>query len=196
MSTAMLAGVMALAACSGDGEDPAPPIDPTDAVTDNGPTEDPATVPPEDLPEPLADLVSEPVYPDAATEFTPDGAEAFVHYVMDAANWAYATGDASHLLDYCNEESGYCSSVTENAVAVANGFITRYGGLLEPTIHEIEIYPEHSDAFVSTTVNVSAYKDVDESGQITTEFDDRVLEVTFQASFDAGKWHLLLAGGE
>lgn len=196
MSTAMLASVMALAACSGDGEDPAPPIDPTDAVTDNGPTEDPATVPPEDLPEPLADLVSEPVYPDAATEFTPDGAEAFVHYVIEATNWAYATGDVSHLLDYCSEESGYCTSVLESTDQMASEGRTRYGGAVSIDIEEVEIYVDEQDAFVNGIILIDSFVDLDDHGAVMDEIDPVELSGTLQIQFTDNHWTLLLAGGE
>ena len=54
------------------------------------------------LPERLFVLVSEPVFPDAAREFTTDGAAAFSQYVVDAVNWAYATGDSDPLAAVCD----------------------------------------------------------------------------------------------
>ena len=111
-----MAAIAVLLACAGCSTQADPSASTTGAVETPAPSADPSTEPdddpatpaptlPTDLPEPLADLVTEPVYPEAAREFTHDGAAAFIQYVIDATDWAYATGDPSYLLDVCDEEA-------------------------------------------------------------------------------------------
>ena len=147
------------------------------------------------LPERLSDLVSEPVFPDAAREFTTDGAAAFSQYVVDAVNWAYATGDSSFLLNHCAEDSGFCAGVRDDATMMVTDGRVRHGGMLSYAIDTVELYPNEDDAFVVGVTTVTATVDLDSDGRALTETDERELDVTMQMAFSDGGWTLLLAGG-
>lgn len=203
MSTALLAGVMTLVACSGTGEDLEPPIEPTDLITpsDDEPTEDPdvddpATIPPEDLPEPLADLVSEPVYPEAATEFTPDGAEAFVHYVIEATNWAFAMGDPTKLVEWCIDDAVFCESVGEQSSFHHEHGWLRYGGdAAVDAVTGVDVFIDENAAVVSATIRVNERIDLEPNGTVADESDTSKIAMTFVLQYQGSSWQLEEAGG-
>ncbi|SNU02704.1 hypothetical protein SAMN06298212_1513 [Ruaniaceae bacterium KH17] len=203
---AAIAVLLACAGCSTQGDPPEPttgavesPASSADPIAESStePDDDPATPAPTlpaDLPEPLADLVTEPVYPEAAREFTHDGAAAFIQYVMDASNWADATGDASFLIDFCSEESEYCKSVANRAIMVASGEVTRFGGVVTADITSIELYSEESDALIGLSARLDPYVDVDAKQLILAESEGGAVDAVFHAEFRDNQWRLLAAG--
>ena len=196
----VIAGLALLAACSGQPETPAPTSLPTQSVapepsTPPSGTPEPTRFPTDQLPERLSDLVTEPVLPDEASEFTTDGAAAFAHYIIDATNWAYATGDAAPLLDHCSEDSGFCESVAEHAPVFGSGGLVRFGGLMTLSVDSVELYTDDDVAFAIGTISVGEATDLDAEGFKSGEVGQRDLDVTLQIQFVAGMWILLLAGG-
>lgn len=111
------------------------------------------------LPAPLRDLVSEPVLPPA--EFTEAGAEAFLQYVIDAVNWAYATGDTSYLTDVCAETSGFCTNVSDGATQLVDEGATRHGGVASLGELSSEVVEDTQSAIVSFEVHTDAFVDFD-----------------------------------
>ena len=116
------------------------------------------------LPAPLRDQVSEPVLPPA--EFSEAGAEAFLQYVIDAVNWAVATGDTSYLEASCVETSGFC----QNAIAGANELheqgITRHGGVTRILIVRQDLVDDTSSAVLDVEVHVDSFVDVTDNETI------------------------------
>lgn len=82
---------LALVACTGDAPAPQPdPPEPSESSTSAAPIDDPTD-------DPTEPQVEEPELPDAATEPTRQGAEAFVEYYVEVLNYAKSTGDAAPL---------------------------------------------------------------------------------------------------
>ncbi|SNU02447.1 hypothetical protein SAMN06298212_13627 [Ruaniaceae bacterium KH17] len=198
-----MAAIAVLLACAGCSTQADPPASTTGAVETPAPSADPSTEPdddpatpvptlPTDLPEPLADLVTEPVYPEAAREFTHDGAAAFIQYVIDAGNWAFATGDASPLMEHCDKESRYCANVADSA-SEFDPAVVRFGGLAEADVTEIEIFAEASKGFASGTISRASYVDIDASGTILREVESNEFDAVFELAFDQ-QWFLVGAG--
>ncbi len=195
-----IAALALLAGCGVQSQAPEPTSLPTQSVapepsTEPAGTPEPTPFPTDQLPERLSDLVTEPVLPVEAREFTTDGAAAFAQYVIDATNWAYATGDAAPLLDHCSEDSAYCQSVMAHAPEFEGAERTRFGGLMTLTVDSVELYADDAVAFVIGTASVGEATDLDTEGFKSGEVDQRDLDVTLQMQFTAGIWTLLLAGG-
>ncbi len=191
----VIAGLALLAACSGQPETPAPTSLPTQTVTPEpstppGGTPEPTPFPTDQLPERLSDLVTEPVLPDEASEFTTDGAAAFALYIIDAANWAYATGDAAPLLDHCSEDSGFCESVRANAGQLDEEGIVRYGGFATVEVASVDLFSPEMDALLAGTVTVTPLIDLDEAGIVVFEYDAETHQVNFHVTHSDGRWRL------
>ena len=200
-----MAAIAVLLACAGCSTQADPPAPTTGAVETPAPSADPSTEPdddpatpaptlPTDLPEPLADLVTEPVYPEAAREFTHDGAAAFIQYVIDAGNWVYSAGDSSHLEAVCSDESAFCAALVEHAPQFAQGGLIRFGGESRFEATAIDVFADEEMAFIAGVYSRSRYVDVDSRGDVAGESDSAEYEVRFQARFKDGDWILEGAG--
>lgn len=190
------AAVLMLAACSSVPDDPTvPPTTPVVETPTPAPTEE-STAPelPDDLPERLADLVSEPVYPDAAREFTADGAAAFVQYVMDAGTWVYVTGDAAYLMEVCSDSSGFCSTVAGHSDDFRDGTRVRFGGDQWLEVSAVDLFEVDGLAFVAGLYSRNAYVDLDDDGTVVAESDSTSYEVRFQLGYVDDAWVLEGAG--
>lgn len=140
------------------------------------------------LPAPLRDQVSEPVLPPA--EFSEAGAEAFLQYVIDAVNWAVATGDTSYLEASCVETSGFC----QNAIAGANELheqgITRHGGAAELSgIRSLELLSEGGGAIAQLELSISASADINRQGS-REELSETTVNGTAVLEFGDDEWLL------
>ena len=196
-----ITGLALLAACSGQPETPVPTSLPTQSVAPEPSTPPSGTpvltpFPTDQLPERLSDLVTEPVLPDEASEFTTDGAAAFAQYVTDAANWAYATGDATFLSDVCSPESAFCRGVAEEANLILDEGRTRFGGLTTVEILAVELFSDESDALVSGSVILGSSIDLDANGALLTQGEGASANVTYHVTFIGGAWILNAAGAE
>ena len=194
----VIAGLALLAACSGQPETPAPTSLPTQTVTPEpstppGGTPEPTPFPTDQLPERLSDLVTEPVLPDEASEFTTDGAAAFAHYIIDATNWAIASGDPGRLLESCSDEAKYCQNVDADVTAERDGVVVRHGGFTHLEATQVDLYQDDHRAFVTGTVHREPYVDIDEFGAASTQVGGSEFEVVFQLVFD-DNWILEGAG--
>ncbi|MFZ2428994.1 MAG: DUF6318 family protein, partial [Propioniciclava sp.] len=190
-----------LSGCAGQSDPPVPTRLPTQSVapepsTEPAGTPGPTPFPTEDLPERLSDLVTKPVIPDEAHEFTADGAAAFAQYVIDATNWAYATGDAAPLLDHCSEDSGYCDSVATNASLMRDGSLSRHGGLITIVIQEVVLYSDHEDALLEADLALAEYLDIDALGYLVAEGPGGESAVILHMTFMGDAWRLDAAGNE
>lgn len=196
---------MAIAACVlvlvGCGVEPElePPV-PAPTVTTPTPapavpeSDGPSPYATDQLPERLFVLVSEPVFPDAAREFTTDGAAAFSQYVVDAVNWAYATGDSDPLAAVCDEDSAFCQSAHEHAPQFVGDERVRFGGLHSVEITSVEIYADDGVAFAFSVYSRDGFVDLDREGLLVEEAEADETEVTFHLEFRDGAWFLLGAG--
>ena len=196
-----ITGLALFAACSGQPETPAPTSLPTQAVTPEpstppGGTPEPTPFPTDQLPERLSDLVTEPVLPDEASEFTTDGAAAFAHYIIDATNWAYATGDVAPLLDHCSEDSGYCTAVSAEVGALNDAGLARYGGLGELAISSADLFSAEVDALIYGAVSLSAFVDLAADGSLSESGDSTETDVIFHLGYIDAHWRLEALGRE
>lgn len=82
---------------------------------------------PEDAPIP-----SKPQYPDEARFETPEGAEAFVRYVIDLYEYMLVSGETTDFEKLCRPASQWCSSLANKRID-----IRRVGGWIE--LADIEI---------------------------------------------------------
>ena len=190
-----------LAGCAAQSDPPVPTSSPTQSVTHEPSTEPagtpgPTPFPTDQLPERLSDLVTEPVLPVEAREFTTDGAAAFTQYVTAAANWAYATGDATFLTGVCSTESAFCSGVAEDADLLLGEGRTRFGGLTEVEIRAVDLYPDQSDALVFGTAILSGYVDLDSNGGLLSQRERASADVIYHVAFVDGQWTLVAAANE
>ena len=197
----VIAVLALLAGCSSQPDPPAAPSTPVETVapepsTEPDTTPEPTPFPTEDLPERLSDLVSEPVLLPEAREFTTDGAIAFAQYVIDATNWAYATGDAAPLLDHCSEDSGYCQSVMAHAPEFEGAGRTRFGGRDSALANEVELYPDDRVVYVMATFSRAPYIDLDRGGLLLHQREGEDREVIFAAEHVDGVWILIGVGAD
>ena len=193
-----IAALALLAGCAGQSDPPVPTSLPTQSVapepsTEPAGTPGPTPFPTEDLPERLSDLVTKPVLPEAAGEFTTDGAAAFARYIIDATNWALASGDPSLLLLSCSPDAKYCQNVEEDVTAERDGAVVRHGGASTVEATEVDLYQEDQRAFVTGTVHRDPYVDIDTLGVSIQQVDGSEFEVVFKLIFE-DRWVLEGAG--
>ncbi len=195
----VIAGLALLAACSGQPETPAPTSLPTQTVTPEpstppSGTPEPTRFPTDQLPERLSDLVTEPVLPDEASEFTTDGAAAFAHYIIDASTLIHANGDVHPLLAVCSDGSGFCEALAEQAPSFADGSRVRFGGLSSIEVTNVELYADEQVAFVVADYSRDPYIDLDRHGALLEDVEGNEYPVIFHLTFQGDQWILETAG--
>ncbi|HWI43089.1 MAG TPA: DUF6318 family protein [Nocardioides sp.] len=124
LGTALAAAALLLAGCADDGE---PRSDPTWSPT--AVPESPSTTP--------ADAATKPALPDAATKATKAGAEAFIQYYWDVANYAQATGHVHQLRAVTAKTCAPCLGVASDIRRHYEHGGTIEGGANAPAVHSL-----------------------------------------------------------
>lgn len=164
-------------------------------VSESG-AEGPTPYPEDVLPERLSDLVSEPVFPELAHEYSPEGAAAFVTYVMDAAIWLYAGGDGSFLTAVCSDSAGFCQSVSDTAAELMSEETVRFGALNHLDITSVTWHPEENASYVFADFSSDPGIDLDPDGVLVREFGVKEYPVVFHVIYRDDAWVLEAAGSE
>ena len=193
-----IAALALLAGCGVQSQAPEPTSLPTQSVapepsTEPAGTPEPTPFPTDQLPERLSDLVTEPVLPVEAREFTTDGAAAFARYIMDASTWAFAGGDASLLLSACDDTTSFCELATDAAPFI-DGERVRFGGLNTIEVTDVELYADDQVAFVFAGYSREPSVDVDRDGYLLNEDSGAEYDVIFHLEYRDGAWMLQAAG--
>lgn len=138
---------------------------------------------PEDAPIP-----SKPQYPDEARFETPEGAEAFVRYVIDLYEYMLVSGETTDFEKLCLSESEWCEKSIRNRNKVsANG-----GWVEEADMEivqaqfpfEVDEYPGvwNSDIEVKTN-KLTGY----DNGKLRAE-EPAIVKLRLQMRFENGRW--------
>lgn len=138
---------------------------------------------PEDAPIP-----SQPEYPEEARFETPEGAEAFVRYVIDLYEYMLVSGETDDFAKLCLSESEWCEKSIKNRKEVADS-----GGWVEEADleiiqaqfpFEIDEYPGvwNSDIEVETK-KLAGY----DNGKLRAE-EPSVVKLRLQMRFEGGRW--------
>lgn len=135
-----------------------------------------------------APIPAKPAYPDEAHFETPEGAEAFIHYVIDSYEYMIVSADAEDFLKLCLPESQWCDGSVEKRLQIRKnaGWIEAFDlEILQSQVpFEIDGHPGvwNSDVEVKTNV-LSGY----DNGKIVVK-DPYVVTMRFQMRFDNGRW--------
>jgi hypothetical protein len=168
-----------VAACAGDGDEPAtlPDVTPVGEAA-------PATTP---TPTPT---VEPPVQPSNAHEYTAEGVEAFTRYAIDVINYASATNDVSSLQRIMTINCRTCSRAVESLKALAQS-----GGRLEGGQMIIEhVTAQQPSAGVRpgavADVTVTASRTYDGSGRLVESEDEELIQFVFFLAREGSTWKL------
>jgi hypothetical protein len=172
--------VLALAGCGAG--DAGPATQPTVSVT------------PSATPTPTVEIPEVPVpsLPDEATEYTSDGAIAFVRYAVEVINRAYLTGDTDSIADISTDACAACLS----AIEVIDGVYSRgnrlEGGQMTLVRTDWVAMGENVVPTVPAVVDISVMEEVAANNDVVaTTPADVALELLWDLEWHDGAWVLV-----
>ncbi|MGD8202192.1 DUF6318 family protein [Ornithinimicrobium sp. W1679] len=172
-----MSALLTLSACDTSGE-PSPPPTSEDSLTTATATApapaDDTEVTTEPEPEPTSEEPTEeaaPAMPDEATEFTEDGAEAFVGHYVDTFNYAYATGKPQAMGRLASSECLSCEALL---------------GLLEGESDEDEYLQVHNALSIVTGDGARVETDITQAAAGDTP--EQSGTAVFQLTYEEDAW--------
>ena len=197
-----LGAVLVLTGCSGTAE-PVPSETPGATATPvltaaplppapSSPTLSPGQDPLPALP-PLRDMVTEPPGPGMTND--EPGAVAFLHYYVDAMNWAYASGDPSLLESICAPENVHCAEAISAAQLLARQDLTQHGGSgwLYSMRDAVITQPEPDLWIIQTQLHVALLDVRSPGGKIVRTADEQEMTLAFKMRWMGENWQMLEA---
>jgi hypothetical protein len=177
---AVLGAVLILvAACAGDGDEPAtlPDVTPVGEAA-------PATTP---TPTPT---VEPPVEPSNAHEYTAEGVEAFTRYAIDVINYAYQTNDVSYLEQIMTADCEFCVATVNQLTTIGNAGGRIQGGQLLPNSISVVGPADGVQTSAGVELVISASRTTDGEGHVRNAEVDRESYFIFNLAWEDETWQL------
>jgi hypothetical protein len=168
-----------VAACAGDGDEPAtlPDVTPVGEAA-------PATTP---TPTPT---VEPPVEPFNAHEYTAEGVEAFTRYAIDVINYAYQTNDVSYLEQIMTPDCQTCANTVARLTAISAAGGRVEGGQMNPEFISVVGPASGVQTAAGVDLVVTASRTIDGDGQETDTQPDRSVQFIFNLAWEGRSWKL------
>ena len=186
LTLGLILGAM-LTGCAGHA-DPPPSTQPTATVISTTSTATPTTttptVPPTPTPPPPL-----PTLPAQAQQMTNESAIAYVHYWIDLANYAVATGDTAPMM--AESEAG-CSSCADLQQQIETSY--RDGGRITDnlwTIHDVSVTIRNGFVFgVLFTFDQAPGLELDAAGTVRKTFPEDHKQLVAVIAYVDGSWKM------
>jgi hypothetical protein len=173
----LIAGVLALAGCTGAAGEPSTLPD--------------LTAPPSGTPTPTASPTAQPpVEPDNAHEYSADGVEAFTLYAIEVINYAYQTNDVTYLEQIRSDDCQFCDRTVDQLTVIGEAGGRIDGGQISPGPLSITGPTEGVQTSAGADVEISASTTIHGSGNVTDQQPARAMYFIFNLVREGEAWKL------